>query len=80
MAGEAATKTGEAAKKEVCGLVMPISLIDGLSEAHWLEVRTILFEAIEKAGFEPNLVSDADDIGIIQKRIIQNLYATRLWL
>lgn len=31
-------------------------------------------DAIEEAGFKPNLVSDADDIGIIQKRIIQNLY------
>jgi hypothetical protein len=61
-------------KKEVCGLVMPLSSIDDLSETHWLEVRSILSEAIINAGFEPNLVSDADDIGIIQKRIIQNLY------
>ena len=28
----------------------------------------------EDAGFEPNLVSNADDVGVIQKRIIQNLY------
>jgi hypothetical protein len=34
----------------------------------------ILSESIEEAGFEPNLVSFADDIGVIQKRIIQNLY------
>lgn len=33
-----------------------------------------MFEAIEAAGFEANLVSDADEVGIIQKRIIQNLY------
>jgi hypothetical protein len=61
-------------KKPTCGIVMPISAIDGCSEAHWLEVRAILTDSIEAAGFEPNLVSDADDVGIIQKRIIQNLY------
>jgi len=60
--------------KEVCGLVMRISQIEGLSEAHWAEVRTIISNSIEKAGFAPNLVSHADDVGIIQKRIIQNLY------
>jgi hypothetical protein len=61
-------------KKSTCGIVMPISAIDGCSEAHWAEVRTILFDVIEEAGFEPNMVSDADDVGVIQKRIIQNLY------
>jgi hypothetical protein len=62
------------AAKEVCGLVMPISAIDGLPEAHWAEVLAVMSDAIEKAGFTPNLVSNADDVGIIQKRIIQNLY------
>jgi hypothetical protein len=64
----------EVAKKEVCGLVMPISGIESLSEAHWADVLSILSDSIEKAGFAPNLVSNADDVGIIQKRIIQNLY------
>jgi len=53
---------------------MPISTIDGLSESHWTEVLAVHSAAIEQAGFSPNLVSNADDIGIIQKRIIQNLY------
>lgn len=57
-----------------CGIVMPISTIDGCSEAHWGDVLDILTEAIEVAGFEGNLVSNAEDAGIIQKRIIQNLY------
>lgn len=60
--------------KLVCGIVMPISAIDGCLETHWSDVREIIDEAIEEAGFEPNLVSNADDVGIIQKRIIQNLY------
>lgn len=63
-----------AVAKETCGLIMPISAIDGLSEAHWTEVLALLSDAIERAGFIPNLVSNADDAGIIQKRIIQNLY------
>lgn len=57
-----------------CGIVMPISTIDSCSEEHWRDVKMILSEAIEDAGFQPQLVSEADDVGIIQKRIIQNLY------
>ena len=60
--------------KQVCGVVMPISAIDGCAESHWADVLDILTEAIEVAGFEANLVSNADDSGIIHKRIIQNLY------
>ncbi|MDR7299011.1 hypothetical protein J2X16_004379 [Pelomonas aquatica] len=60
--------------KQICGVVMPISAIDGCTEAHWADVLEILTEAIEDAGFEGNLVSNADDSGIIHKRIIQNLY------
>ncbi len=61
-------------RKPTCGVVMPISAIDDCSEAHWSDVLEILTEAIDDAGFEANLVSNADDVGIIQKRIIQNLY------
>ena len=60
--------------KPVCGVVMPISTIDGCSESHWADVLEIITEAIEDAGFDANLVSNADDVGIIHKRIIQNLY------
>jgi hypothetical protein len=60
--------------KQICGVVMPISTIDGCSESHWADVLEIVTEAIEEAGFDANLVSNADDVGIIHKRIIQNLY------
>lgn len=60
--------------KVICGVVMPISKTDGCEPTHWAEVRDILDESIEEAGYTPNLVSDADEVGIIQKRIIQNLY------
>lgn len=58
----------------VCGIVMPISAIDGCNEGHWNDVMQIISDCIEEAGFEANIVSNADDIGVIQKRIIQNLY------
>lgn len=64
----------EARTTETCGIVMPISAMDGYSEVHWNEVLEILSSAIKSAGFEPSLVSSADDIGVIQKRIVQNLY------
>lgn len=60
--------------KLVCGIIMPISAIDGCPSEHWTEVKTIISESICAAGYTPNLVSNADDIGIIQKRIIQNIY------
>lgn len=61
-------------EKQLCGIVMPISATDGCPEGHWSDILDILTEAIEDAGFSGNLVSNADDVGIIQKRIIQNLY------
>lgn len=61
-------------KENLCGIVMPISAIDGCNETHWTDVYDIIYEAIFDAGFEANMVSYADDVGVIQKRIIQNLY------
>lgn len=66
-------------KTITCGLVMPISAIDGNSSEHWTEVKNILTEAIEgikETSFKVTLVSDSDDSGIIQKRIVQNLYSS----
>jgi hypothetical protein len=60
--------------KPYCGVIMPISAIDGCNEQHWADVREIVEAAIGEAGFEPRLVSDADEVGIIQKRIVQNVY------
>ena len=68
------TKTDATESKPVCGIIMPISAIDTYSSDHWTEVKKIISEAICDAGYKPNLVSNADDIGIIQKRIIQNIY------
>lgn len=63
-----------------CGLVMPISKIEDCSESHWLEVRSIHEEAIEAAGFSCLMVSEDVDVGVIHKRIIQNLYDNEIVL
>ena len=58
---------------------MPISAIDGLTAEHWVEVQNIIRESIQTIeGYdcEVSLVSDADDVGVIQKRIVQNIYAS----
>jgi len=53
---------------------MPIASMDGYPESHWKDVKRIIESAIKEANFEARLVSDADDIGVIHKRIVQNLY------
>lgn len=61
-------------EREVCGIIMPISSIDGCSENHWKEVYGIISESIKDAGYKPNLVSYSDDVAVIQKNIVQNIY------
>lgn len=57
-----------------CGIVVPIASMEGYPESHWKDVKRIIESAIKEANFEARLVSDADDIGVIHKRIVQNLY------
>lgn len=77
MSTEKAAKAKD--KPLTCGLVMPISSIDGCTSDHWIEVKNIIAEAIEgiaEPQFNVKLVSDADDVGVIQKRIVQNIYSS----
>jgi hypothetical protein len=72
---ETQTEDGKPApEKPKCGIVMPIAEIDGLSANHWIDVKLVLAEAIEAAGFMPRLVSNSDEVQVIQKTIVQNLY------
>lgn len=60
-----------------CGIVMPISAIDGCDEKHWADVQSIIIEAcdaITEFDVKARVVSDADDVGMIHKRIVRNLY------
>lgn len=66
-------------KSLTCGLIMPISSIDGCSAEHWAEVKSIITDAvstISEFSFSVNLVSDQEDVGVIQKRIVQNIYSS----
>ena len=56
---------------------MPISALDDLSAEHWVDVQNILRDsllAIEEYDCTVNLVSDAIEVGVIQKRIVHNIY------
>jgi nucleoside 2-deoxyribosyltransferase len=60
-----------------CGLVMPISAIDGCPVEHWTQVQNFLREAvaeIDEPVFHAKLVSEEADVGVILKRIVQNVY------
>lgn len=73
------SKVKAKSRSVACGLVMPISAIDGCSPEHWVEVKNIICEAVESITdptFSVKLVSDADDVGVIQKRIVQNIYSS----
>ena len=79
MAKKAAAKksTDEKATPK-CGIVMPIGALSDYSKQHWTDVYAIHCDAISTAGFEPRMVSDSDDVGVIHKRIIQNLYENEM--
>lgn len=59
------------------GFIMPIAAIDGCSADHWLDVKSIITEAvasITKYKCTSKIVSESEDVGVIQKRIVQNVY------
>lgn len=62
------------AKKLKCGLIMPISKSQGLEPEHWLHVKGIICEALADTDFDIRLVSESDDVGVIHKSIVQNIY------
>ena len=53
---------------------MPISAMDGIPASHWQDVKSIITEAL-LPGWQVGLVSDADDAGVIQLRIVGRLYS-----
>jgi hypothetical protein len=65
-------------EKPTCGIIMPISPMGSYSSEHWEEVLIILEEVANEAGFKPNLVSSANESGIIQGRIVQNIFKNEI--
>ncbi|RSC31478.1 RNA helicase [Agrobacterium sp. FDAARGOS_525] len=68
------TDNAPSGQRPYCGIIMPIAAMGKYEKSHWDRVRIILDEAIEEAGFQPRLVSESEDIGVIHARIVQNLY------
>ncbi len=60
-------------KASLCGIVMPISEIDGCSESHWKDVRSILSDVIHQPVYAES-VKRSESIGLILKDIVTNLY------
>lgn len=67
-------QTGGGSQKIKCGLIMPISKSQGLEPEHWLHVKGIICEALGDTEFDVRLVSESDDVGVIHKSIVQNIY------
>ncbi len=57
---------------------MPVSEIDGCSESHWASVLEIIQEALIDEDMDVELVSNADESGIIHQRIVENLYSNEI--
>lgn len=60
--------------RPVCGLIMPIADTDGYPLGHWKEVKKIITSVAEEAGFRTRLVSESEDVRVIQKTIVQNVF------
>jgi len=65
-----------AEEKKTCGLIMPISARDGLPEAHWSEVRSIVGKSLASLDLDVRLVSDGEASDVIHKTILQRLYTS----
>lgn len=63
---------------ETCGIVMPIAPMGEYTSEHWSEVREIIKSVLLPLGIPCEIVSYADESGIIQNRIVQNLYSNTL--
>ena len=67
----------DVAQGPTCGIIMPLSPIDGCTASHWDDVQSIIKESvgsIQSVAFSVRMVSDADEVGVIQKRIVQNIF------
>jgi len=61
-----------------CGLIMPIAPMLDYSAEHWLDVKSIITQAVAKVSdfkFNTDIVSNSNgEIDVIHKRIVQNLF------
>ena len=69
------SKTTKTATKVKCGLVMPMSDMDGYTRGHWNDVKRILEEALDDK-YDVSIVSETEDAGIIHNNIVRGLYSS----
>lgn len=75
------TKQAKEDKTISVGLVMPIAPIENCSAEHWLDVKSIIADALsasENYTFDTKIVSESNSIGLIHKRIVQGLYNSKI--
>ena len=73
--GEEVAKKDQKETRLTCGIIMPIATMSSEYTAdHWSDVRHILHNAIEKAGFTPRIVSDSEESTVIHGSIINTIY------
>ncbi|MEZ6934202.1 hypothetical protein [Aeromonas sp. S19(2024)] len=58
-----------------CGLIMPIAANEVGSVEHWLHVRKIITDALIGTDFQVKMVSDSDEVNVIQNNIVTNIYS-----
>lgn len=79
MTKKTAAKTVNSTKtKGSCGIIMPISKIDQCPAEHWVDVKKVIVEAVKDAGYDAKIVSESNEIGVLQKNIVQNLYQNEI--
>lgn len=62
-------------QSKMCGIIMPISAIDDCSTDHWVQVCNIIKKAVKAAGLNGRMVNESDDVAIIHRNIVQNIYS-----
>ncbi|WOE65077.1 hypothetical protein RY972_13465 [Aeromonas allosaccharophila] len=58
-----------------CGLIMPIAANEVGSVEHWLHVRKIITDALIGTDFKVKMVSDSNEVNVIQNNIVTNIYS-----
>jgi len=64
----------EIEKNVMCGIIMPISDHSDYPKGHWAEVEDIIKSVLTSIGLKSRIVSDDESVGLIQERIVTNIY------
>lgn len=74
MAKEQVKEPDANTKNKTCGIIMPIAEHPDYPQSHWADVLAILKQAVGLTDFSAELVSNDGAVGLIQDRIVTNVY------